>query len=220
MLFDPMRPLVSRSRRKGRGTAKGLLVALLLGLWGPSAGAQITSVPTAIAGFVGEAEQGPFDQPVAVESYAEFTTIFGAGTAGLALPHLAPSVQLFFQNGGTRAWIVRAVDGSETALIGSAGGPGPPTGLQALGGIDEITLVAVPGATSQAVHVAMLVQCESRADRLCLLDPASRDDASAVLAERAGVAAPAGFGALYFPWFEAFFGGRRSTFRRAASSPG
>jgi len=185
----------------------GVLVGLLLALWGASAAAQITSVPTAVAGFVGEAQQGPFDQPVVVASFAEFTTVFGGGTAGLALPHLAPSVEAFFQNGGTRAWIVRAVDGSDSALIGSAGGPGPPTGLRALRGIDEITLVAVPGATSPAVHVAMLADCESLADRMCLLDPASRDDVSAVLAERAGVVAPEGFGALYFPWFEAFFGG-------------
>lgn len=209
MLPEPMDTPVSRRLRPGArgGSGAAVLLALMLGLWAAPAAAQITSVPTAVAGFVGEAEQGPFDQPVAVASYAEFTTLFGADTAGLALPHLAPSVQLFFQNGGTRAWIVRVADGSDAALIGSAGGPGPATGLQALRGIDEITLLAVPGATSPAVHVAMLAECESLADRMCLLDPASRDDVSAVLAERAGVVAPEGFGALYFPWFEAFFGG-------------
>ncbi len=198
----PRHPLLGRRRRRA-----ALALALSIALWSVPASAQVTTVPTAVAGFVGEAMQGPVDQPTVVESFAEFATLFGAGTTGLARPHLAPSVEAFFLNGGARAWIVRTTDGSDAALIGSAGGPGPATGLRALRAIDEITLVAVPGATSPAVHVAMLADCELLADRLCLLDPASRDDVSAVLAERAGIASPQGFGALYFPWFEAFFAG-------------
>ena len=191
---------------------RGFLVASLLGpslvlagLLAPSvAAAQIVGVETAVAGFVGQAERGPLDQPTRVTSYGAFLSAFGDDTAGLANPHLAPSVEAFFTNGGSVLWVVRTAGGDDASLIGlPAAGGQPASGLQALSAIDEIALVAVPGATSPAVHVAMLAQCESLADRVCLLDPASRDDVGAVLLERAGLTAPDGFGALYYPWVEA-----------------
>ena len=59
------------------------------------------------AGFVGMASTGPFDQPVIVNSYPEFTEVFGSYTAALANPYLAPSVAGFFANGGVRLAVVR-----------------------------------------------------------------------------------------------------------------
>ncbi len=67
-----------------------------------------------IALFVGFAACGPIDLPVAVESLAEFETVFGReitlldrpdGSALLGLLH--PSMRLFFGHGGRRAWVVR-----------------------------------------------------------------------------------------------------------------
>jgi hypothetical protein len=68
-----------------------------------------------VAAFVGFAASGPLNLPVAVESVAQFTAIFGED-AGLAwdrqrgvetFAYLAPTVRAFFDNGGRRCWIVR-----------------------------------------------------------------------------------------------------------------
>lgn len=68
-----------------------------------------------VAAFVGFAASGPLNLPVAVESVAQFTAIFGED-ARLAWDHrrgvetyayLAPAVRAFFDNGGRRCWIVR-----------------------------------------------------------------------------------------------------------------
>jgi phage tail sheath protein FI len=179
-----------------------------MGLAPSPARAQIVGIETAVAGFVGEAVQGPVAQPTLVESYSAFVTTFGNGIAGLTLPHLAPAAQAFFQNGGQKLYVVRAASGSDADLIGApAIGATAATGLHALSEIDEVTLVAIPGGTTNAVRIAMLAECELLADRVCLIDPESRDDVSAVLAERAGLAGLDGFGAMYFPWLETTFGG-------------
>lgn len=67
-----------------------------------------------IALFIGFAASGPIDLPVAVESLAEFETVFGREITllerpdGSALPGLLhPSMRLFFGHGGRRAWVVR-----------------------------------------------------------------------------------------------------------------
>lgn len=68
-----------------------------------------------IALFVGFAANGPLNQPVPLESEAQFTAIFG-GDAPLVwdaergetvYAYLAPAVRAFFRNGGTRCWAVR-----------------------------------------------------------------------------------------------------------------
>ncbi|HKO99552.1 MAG TPA: hypothetical protein VJU86_21300 [Pyrinomonadaceae bacterium] len=68
-----------------------------------------------IAVFVGFSASGPLEIPVAVESEAQFTAIFGED-APLAwdiekgeqvYAHLPPAVRAFFRNGGRRCWIIR-----------------------------------------------------------------------------------------------------------------
>jgi hypothetical protein len=68
-----------------------------------------------VALFVGFAESGPLDRPVALEDAAQFASIFG-GDVPLAWDaqrgetvhaYLAPAVRAFFRNGGRRCWVVR-----------------------------------------------------------------------------------------------------------------
>lgn len=152
------------------------------------------------AGFVGQAQQGPLDQPVEVTSYAQFTGTFGASTAGLANPYLAPSVAAFFVNGGQSLWIVRTAGADDASLIGVDGGVGARTGLQALLDVDAVGAVALPGATSQAVQSALIAHCEAMGDRVAVLDPVSANDPNAVMTQRSGLSSPDGHAALYFPW--------------------
>jgi phage tail sheath protein FI len=69
----------------------------------------IDRVPTGIAAFVGRTLKGPVNRAHLVASFAEFQQIFG----GLWQPStLSYAVEQFFENGGSRAYIVRVVNGA------------------------------------------------------------------------------------------------------------
>lgn len=70
----------------------------------PSTVRTITGVATSITAFIGRARRGPTDRAVRVQSFGEFTRIFG-GLWGLA--PMTHAVSQFFQNGGGDAVIVR-----------------------------------------------------------------------------------------------------------------
>ena len=71
----------------------------------------IEGVGTSTAGFVGFAERGPvIGAPSLVTSYADFLNQFGGPLSEFeygVYRFLAPSVEQFFVNGGTRAFVVR-----------------------------------------------------------------------------------------------------------------
>ena len=91
---------------------------LTIGLLASPVEAQISGVETAITGFVGEIERGPLAVPTEIHPFGEFLTVFGGDTSGLANPHLAPSVEAFFSNGGGMLFIVRTADSSDASLVG------------------------------------------------------------------------------------------------------
>lgn len=93
--------------------------------------------------IVGLTERGPSDEPVLVESLAEFEDVFG-GYQSYSYTH--PTLETFFEEGGTRAYVARAVGASATV--------GELT-LQD-GGDDVITLTANgAGAWSADVDIAV-----------------------------------------------------------------
>lgn len=79
----------------------------------PSGVRSITGVATSITGFIGSALRGQVDEPVLVNSFAEFERTFGGLTNTSALTY---AVNDFFRNGGRDALIVRAahLDGAGT----------------------------------------------------------------------------------------------------------
>ena len=75
----------------------------------------ISRLRTDIAAFVGIAKRGPSRRAVAIDSWKQFTAVFG----GLfEHGYLGYVVKAFFENGGRRCWVVR-VEG-EAAQIASA----------------------------------------------------------------------------------------------------
>src|SRR4051795_9981004 len=66
-----------------------------------------------VAAFVGFAERGPLDRPVAVEDVHEYRAVFGgdmvlATDGGVPVyANLPGAVQAFFDNGGRRCHVVR-----------------------------------------------------------------------------------------------------------------
>src|SRR5207253_1092115 len=74
----------------------------------------ITGVSTSIAAFVGRTARGPLDKAVRCLSFADFLRAFGG-------PHpdcdLGQSVRMFFDNGGTDCYVVRAATGATAASL-------------------------------------------------------------------------------------------------------
>ncbi|HEY7815195.1 MAG TPA: phage tail sheath family protein, partial [Nakamurella sp.] len=62
----------------------------------------IEGVGTAVAGFVGFAERGPYSQPTLVTNWSQFTRTFGQHSDGAYLSH---SVYGYFLNGGGPAYV-------------------------------------------------------------------------------------------------------------------
>jgi phage tail sheath protein FI len=95
----------------------------------------IEGVGTAVAAFVGFAEQGPFHQPTLVANWNQYVQSFGGFTDGAYLPH---AVYGYFANGGGAAYVVR-IGGTARDAEPAAGEPVPLGGLR---------VAALPGAGS------------------------------------------------------------------------
>jgi phage tail sheath protein FI len=83
----------------------------------PSGVRTITGVPTSITAFVGRAWRGPLDQPVQINSYADYERTFGGLWRGSTMSY---AVQQFFTNGGSQAIIVRVATRSGTGAAAAA----------------------------------------------------------------------------------------------------
>lgn len=111
----------------------------------------IEGVGTAVAAFVGFAENGPFHTPTLVTSWDQYTQTFGGFTEGAYLPL---SVHGYFSNGGGAAYIVRIGGQAEDASAPSADGGrrgNKAAEPVALGGF---LVAAKPGVTGVSVEVA------------------------------------------------------------------
>jgi hypothetical protein len=98
----------------------------------------LTDVRMDVCAFAGVAPRGPEHTPVAVESWAAYTRLFGGFDGPGRLPYAVAS---FFENGGDRAYIVRIVhryfkaDGTPDEAAKDAGiARGRFAGLTAAGG--------------------------------------------------------------------------------------
>ncbi len=149
--------------------------------------------------------------PKLITNWTQFTKLFGdlvgdetvaaTGDAGPAIDaghrNLAHAVYGFFNNGGSRCFVVRITD---VADLDAA--------LAAFATIDEIALVAMPGNTDAAVRDKLVTHCEKVADRFAILDgPSSSDDLTDLteIPANGGVAPKnTNFAAWYFPWIKVF----------------
>jgi phage tail sheath protein FI len=88
----------------------------------PSGVRTITGVATSITAFIGRALRGPVNSPVRIQSFAEYTRIFG----GLwSLSTMSHAVNQFFQHGGSDAVIVRLFNGNAAAATATITLPTP-----------------------------------------------------------------------------------------------
>ena len=80
----------------------------------PSGVRTITGVATSITAFIGRALRGPVNEPVTINSYADFERTFGGLWVDSTLGY---AVRDFYQNGGSQAIIVRLVNGGTLATL-------------------------------------------------------------------------------------------------------
>ncbi|MCY1277163.1 Phage tail sheath protein subtilisin-like domain protein [compost metagenome] len=139
---------------------------------------------TDIAAFIGLAERGPLDTPVAVESWRQFQAHFGRPFGS---GYLAWAVRGFFDNDGLRCWVVRVA----ARQFGDGGnGAAPGGGARSAGvlladttGVPRWRLSATsPGSWGNELSVAL------RRERPLTQRALSADGTSARLAAVAGFA--------------------------------
>jgi uncharacterized protein len=134
-------------------------------------------------------------EPTLITSWESFRNNFGDIQAGNRV--LANAVYGFFNNGGTRCWVVRA-----TATRNALSAADAKAGLAAFAAIDEIALVAVPGVTDNEIQTAILDHCEDQylQDRFAILDGVPT--ATLTKAEIQGDVRDSSYGAIYYPWID------------------
>lgn len=100
----------------------------------------ISFAPTSVTGFVGFAQKGPFNKPTLVTNWTQFVQKFGSFTPGT---FLAYAVYGFFQEGGSRCYVLR---------IGGEGKSADPTAASLPLGALRI-FAKTPGAVGRQISV-------------------------------------------------------------------
>lgn len=128
-----------------------------------------------------------------VTSFDQFKNKFGDFHA--ANSTLAHAVFGFFNNGGTRCWVIRVNDMSSISDVNAA--------LNQFARIDEIAIVAAPGANIKAIQDAIIDHCENLKYRFAIIDSQRPTEATVngILQDGNGDAVKnSPYAALYFPW--------------------
>jgi len=132
--------------------------------------------------------------PQLVTTWEEFRTQFGDFHAGNRI--LAHAVYGFLNNGGSACWVQRAAKDDDLK--------DPATALETFEPIDEIAIVAVPGAVTATQHEKLIAHCAKMKDRVAVLDGALPDTLDVAKIRPVGRSAAASYAALYYPWITVY----------------
>lgn len=187
----------------------------------PSGPRPIEAVGTSTPGFVGVAPdaRARMNEAVAINNWSQFLREFTEEEGESTSTPLSNAVFGFFQNGGTRCYVINVGRNNPITSTGQER-----TGLDVLEQIDEIAIVAAPGYTDAASYDALLGHCERMEDRVAVLDAPdtvsalnrltevatveagggdSEDEAESEDADEEGLRprqSKGGYGAFYYPW--------------------
>jgi len=129
-------------------------------------------------------------------NFTEYKNAFGDFSLDPNHRQLTHAVYGFFNNGGTRCYVVRVTKEDD---IGDA--------LSAFELVDDISLVAAPGFTSTKTRSAIVTHCEKMGNRFAILDGPATADTLAHLTTVGGSGLMPGrtdYAAWYFPWIKVF----------------
>ncbi|MGA1871565.1 MAG: phage tail sheath family protein [bacterium] len=141
----------------------------------------------------------PVNEPQLITNWTEFKSKFGDIQVGNKT--LAHALYGFFNNGGTRCWVSRLNTTLTAANVGDA--------LTKFEAIDEIALVAVPGALDENGVVdkdilgAVIDHCENMGDRFAILD-GNPEVTGAWTPDNITEIRDSDYAALYFPWINVY----------------
>jgi hypothetical protein len=184
----------------------------------PSAVKPIAGIGTSTAGFVGISADiaatgmparpggGNYTQvaalsPQPINNWEEFKKKFGDFSS--ENQYLAHGVYGFFNNGGTRCWVIRVTTADD---IDNA--------IDQFKDIDEIAVLAAPlpptvtQSALNAIQDKLVSHCQLMEDRVAILDCARdiTNDNLVISTDDSGIwrpaANPKGYAAFYFPWIE------------------
>lgn len=176
----------------------------------PGGAKPIEGVATGTAGFVGRCLEGPVNQAVGpILSIAEYSQQFGDGSDfDDATPQpnfLWHAVNAFFTEGGKRLWVAMVESGDARP-----GAEDYRRGLEALEEVEEIAMIAAPGATDVANGAGaadavaacnLLIGHAERTGRcIALLDSRQGQGVAQMLEWRNYFASS--HAALYYPWIK------------------
>lgn len=142
----------------------------------------------------------PVGKPVLCTSFSEYKRNFGDFSLDRMHSYLTHAVYGFFNNGGTRCYVVRAKQEATPTDIDAV--------FDALDRIDDISIVAAPGIVDDGVRQVIVSRCANKGDRFAIFDGPEKEadlnnlikikDAGGVMPSRTDVAA------WYFPWIKVF----------------
>ncbi|MGZ4509633.1 MAG: phage tail sheath family protein [Blastococcus sp.] len=192
----------------------------------PSGIKPISGVGTSTAGFVGAVADdvtmpvrpggtpdtryllAPEHEARLITSWEAFTQTFGDLQFGNLV--LAHAVYGFFNNGGSRCWVARVAapapsgDHPDAPDVDTVAVSSVTAALETFKAIDEIAVVAVPGATTDDVQNAVLDHCENPhlQDRFAVLDGRRTTEATRDAVQ--GGTRDSSYGAIYHPWLQVY----------------
>jgi phage tail sheath protein FI len=125
-------------------------------------------------------------------SFSEFASSFGGFSASEGQKRLAHAVYGFFANGGSRCYVIREEKEDD---IGKA--------LAKLLHIEDISIVAAPGAVTDNARAEILQHCQiATGDRFAILDCV--EQVTGAKASDISPPARSTFAAVYHPWLQVF----------------
>lgn len=141
----------------------------------------------------------PSPSPTPTPTPAPTPTAGSADTDYDAYRYLQHAVYGFFNNGGTRCWVMRVAASTDLTSVADD--------LEKFASIDEIAIVVVPGATVSAQQTDILAHCFKLQDRFAVLDGVRIDASTNPTADAiapTGRSETGSYGAIYYPWIKVF----------------
>lgn len=128
----------------------------------------IEAVGTSTAAFVGVAPRADahLNEACAVNNWSHFVKEYVPDDNAVSTP-LSHAVAGFFQNGGSRCYVVNMAAGDAIAGMDKP----KRTGLKLLEEIDDVSIVAAPGYSDVAAHEALQTHAEKMGNCFVILDP-------------------------------------------------
>jgi len=127
-----------------------------------------------------------------VTNFREFERYFGTFSTDADHRNLAHAIYGFFNNGGTRCYVVR--EKSKSKVLTSA--------LVKFEAIDDISIVAAPGNADDSIRSALVSHCKKMGDRFAILDCEEEYESDGMFdKDKLDPPTRSDYAAVYIPYF-------------------